>query len=222
MKTVSKVALAAIISCMLAGSVAAADGDSFAVQGERLDFEPPAGWRLAWMEGEADGNYYVEYIPQDETIESWRGGYLLVRRFKYPAPEILQQIRDQKMNFAAILLQKFMEDAQKACPGKNAQMVQRINTFNGIPFAVSGGFCDAYGPAAPHGEGAFIAYAEGRDYFFQIQYGWRPATVEQRAMNLPWRLAPEKAAQYLNAMKKYTLCGGAGQAACKLSYAVKQ
>lgn len=222
MKIISKAALKMILSLMLLNiSVAYAvdsDGAPFVVKGERLDFSVPEGWRLAWMEGEADGNYFVEYIPKDEKIESWRGGYLMVRRFKYPSPEMMKQIRDQKMNFAAILLQKFMQDAQKACPGKNVQMVQRTDTFNGIPFAVSGGFCDLYGPAAPNGEGAFVAYAEGKDYFFQIQYGWRPATVEERTMNLPWRITPEKSAEYLNAMKKYTLCGGAQEPACKLIY----
>lgn len=212
--------LALLMTIWLAGAAHASA--PFAVNGEQLDYPVPSGWKLAWMEGKPNGEFYAEYIPSDEDIRSWRKGYLLVKRVPYPPAEVMAEIKKGKARFNEIVLAQHMRGAATSCSGKHNAMAARLNTFNGIPFAVSGGFCERYGDSAPYGEGAFVAFAEGRDYFFQIQYGWRPASAQEATMNLPWRIKPREAEAYLNALKTMTLCGGLQQPACKIDYQTKQ
>lgn len=194
---------------------AADDGAPFSVIGEQLDHRPPDGWKLAWMSGKADGRYIVEYIPQEENINSWRDGYLAIERLAYPSAEVLKEIETHKTRIAAVALYQFIRKAKESCGGKHSEMAQRTNTFNGVYFAVGGGYCDRYGQAAPFGEGSFVAFAEGKDYLFRIQYGWRPKTIQDQENNVPWRITPKTAEQYLGAIKATALCGGSNQRACK-------
>ncbi|MRW88040.1 hypothetical protein GJ698_28590 [Pseudoduganella sp. FT26W] len=63
-------------------------------------------------------------------------------------------------------------------------------------------------------EGSYLAFAEGRDFLFQIQYGWRPRTQDEHDSNLPWRISAEASLSYLNAIKDTILCGGTSEPAC--------
>lgn len=194
---------------------AANDGVPFSVIGEQLDLRPPEGWKLAWMSGKADGSYIVEYIPEAEDIDSWRVGYLAIERLEYPPAEVLKELEKRKTRVADVALYQFAKKAKETCGGRHMEMAHRTNTFNGVYFAVGGGFCDRYGQAAPFGEGSFFAFAEGESYLFRIQYGWRPKTIQDQESNVPWRIAPQKAAQYLEAIKATSLCGGLDQPECR-------
>jgi len=194
---------------------AANEGAPFAVIGEQLDHRPPDGWKLAWMSGKADGSYIAEYIPEEEDIQSWREGYLAIERLEFPPADVLQEIEKYKTRLADVALHQFAKRAKETCGGQHAEMSQRTNTFNGVYFAISGGYCDRYGKAAPFGEGSFIAFAEGQNYFFRLQYGWRPKTIQEQQKNVPWRIDPQKALQYLEAIRASSLCGGLDQPACR-------
>lgn len=197
---------------------AAEDGTPFAVSGEQLEFQPPGGWKLAWMSGKADGSYIAEYIPENEDINTWRDGYFAVQRYEYPSKEALKEIENNKSRFADFALIQYIKMAKNGCGGQHNAMSQRTNTFNGVYFAVGGGYCDRYGPAAPFGEGSFVAIAEGQRYFFKIQYGWRPKSINDQKVNAPWHLTPEKAKEYLESIKTISLCGSDGLPACKVVY----
>ncbi len=121
-----------------------------------------------------------------------------------------------KTKISALALRIFIDKASNACGGKHFPMSQRTNIFNGVDFAVGGGFCAKYGSAAPFGEGSFIAFAEGKNYLFRIQYSWRPSSAEDKS-SLSWRITPETAKQYLEAIKASYLCGGANQPPCEIS-----
>ena len=207
--------LLALLTAMPLVVSAANEGAPFLIIGEQLDHRPPAGWKLAWMSGKADGSYIVEYISEDEDIKSWRKGYLAIERLEYPPPEVLQEIEKYKTRLADVALHQFVKRAKETCGGQHTEMVQRTSTFNGVYFAVGGGYCDRYGQAAPFGEGSFIAFAEGKNYFFRLQYGWRPKTIEEQERNIPWRIDPQRASQYLEAIKETALCGGLDQPACR-------
>ncbi|MDY0205194.1 MAG: hypothetical protein RBR82_01070 [Pseudomonas sp.] len=194
------------------------EGASFPVYGEQLEFQPPSGWKLAWMSGAEDGPYLAEYIPEHEDIDAWREGYLSVQRFEYPPSDVLQEIKAHKTRLADIALDQYITQAQETCGGQHQAMSQRTNMFNGIYFAVGGGYCDKYGPSAPFGEGAFVAIAEGKQFFFKIQYAWRPISAAEQQRNRPWRIAPQQAKEYLESIKTISLCGGEHQPECQISY----
>lgn len=192
-------------------------GKPFKVIGEQVEHKIPDGWKLAWMEGKADGRYFAEYIPAGEDINSWRTGYLAIERIPYPSPQILDEIHKMKTTFSEIGLHHFMEIAAKRCGEKHIEMSRRVNTFNGVFFAVSGGFCDHYDNIAPFGEGAFVAFLEGKNNVFRIQYSWRPISEATKNNDLPWRIPSNKAEAYLNAIKATTLCGGESQPNCTIN-----
>ena len=193
-------------------------GAPFTVMGERIDHPVPKGWKLAWMSGKPDGRFVVEYIPEIEQVDSWREGYLAIERLPYPAAEAMKEIESKKQTTSGLALSLYIQMAKERCGGKHESMSQRSNIFNGTYFSVGGGFCDKYGPSAPFGEGSFVAFAQGKDFLFRIQYGWRPKSAQELNMNLPWRIAPQIAKEYLEAIKASSLCAGIGQPECKTSY----
>lgn len=190
-------------------------GKPFTVSGEQLQHPIPKGWKLAWMEGTPDGGYLAEYIPQADDINNWREGYLSIQRAAYPGAAVVEQIAKANAKVSDVALVQFMKMAADNCGGHHQAMSKGTNTFNGVHFAVSGGYCDKYGPAAPFGEGSVIAYVDGRDYLFRIQYSWRPKDEQAQKDNLPWRIAPAVSTGYMLAIKESSLCGGGGgQPAC--------
>jgi hypothetical protein len=191
------------------------DGAPFAVIGERVDHPVPKGWKLAWMGGKPDGRFVVEYIPASEQIDSWRGGYLAIERLPYPSPEVLDELASKKQAASEFALSLYIQMAKKNCGGKHESMSQRSNVFNGAIFSVGGGFCGRYGPAAPFGEGALVAFVQGKSFLFRIQYGWRPKSAQELSANLPWRITSQVAQKYLGAIKASSLCAGVGQPECE-------
>jgi hypothetical protein len=196
-------------------ALASESGKPFAVIGEQIDHPVPQGWKLAWMDGEPDGRFVVEYIPQSEQIDSWREGYLAIERIPYPSAEALEEVARMNLKPSDFLLNLYIQGAGKSCGGKHEAMSQRSNTFNGAYFSVGGGFCDRYGSAAPFGEGSFVAFVQGESFLFRIQYGWRPRSEQELNRSLPWRITPQDAEAYLGAIKASSLCAGAGQPKCK-------
>lgn len=214
MKALFCLALGAVCILPALGAAAPDAGKPFAVHGERLTLPVPPQWKLAWMQGDGDGDYVAEYIPQDEDITSWRGGYLQISRAAYPGADVLAQLAKAKANIVDVALAQHIRTAASQCGGRHQAMPQHALTYSNVRFAVGGGFCDRYGPAAPLGEGAFMAFVEGKDYLFRIHYGWRPATQQEHDSNLPWRITPAASLRYLESIKAATLCGGDAQPAC--------
>jgi hypothetical protein len=103
---------------------------------------------------------------------------------------------------------------KKNAAGGISRWFKGLTTFNETYIAVSGGFCDSYGPAAPFGEGAIFAFAEGKEFLFRIQYGWRPKSAIEQRVNIPWRIDPETARKYVEAIKATSLCNGPAQPMC--------
>ena len=200
-------------------AAAPAAGTSFSVSGERLELGIPAGWKLAWMEGGAEGGFIVEYIPQAEDIQSWREGYLAVQRMPYPSASLMAELKKANVKIADVALHQFMKKVEQTCGGRHQAMTQASNDYNGAHFAVSGGYCDQYGIAAPFGEGSVVAFVEGKEYWFRIQFGWRPNSESEQQANLPWRVSPQIVKDYVDTIRTASLCGGSGQAACKTVYA---
>lgn len=193
-------------------------GTPFPVSGERLEPRVPAGWKLAWMEGSAEGGYIVEYIPQAEDIQSWREGYLVIQRMPYPPASSMAELKNANAKIADVALYQFMKKVEQTCGGRHQAMTQAANDYNGTHFAVGGGYCDQYGIAAPFGEGSVVAFVEGKEYWFRIQFGWRPKSGSEQQTNLPWRVSPQIVKDYVEIIKTASLCGGAGQPGCKTAY----
>jgi hypothetical protein len=204
-----------LFACVANNAFAAEKGQPFDVSGERIDIQAPAGWKLAWMDGTPNGSYLQEFIPENEDINTWRKGYLSIRRIAYPPAATVEEIKRANSHVADAALASFMKATAANCSEKHTAMSQRANDFNGVHFAVGGGFCDRHGPAMPFGEGAIIAFVEGRDFLFFMQYGWRPADEREAQSNLPLRQSSDVIRSYLEAIKATSLCGGAGQPVCK-------
>lgn len=197
--------------------VATEDGLPFRVQGEQLDYVPPDGWKLAFMKRKADDGFFAEYIPNNDDIHTWKNGFLLVNRMF--GAEIIKEIRKTNKQAAEVAMSAYMELATKGCRGEVTPKAPISEMINGC-LTVSGGFfCDGdESPTAPHGEGAFVSFIEGKDYLHRIQYSWRPQSKEELVINSPWHIEPSKSQAYLNALKSVTLCGGANLPACKIKY----
>ena len=184
---------------------AAVEGLLFQPNGENLVIQPPLGWRLAYMNGDPNGAYVVEFLPPNESHDSWREGYMMVQRGPLegaPGSGMARQI-----------VQRVLGAAQLKCAGRFISMQQKDSFTNGAATSVNGGFCDRVGATAPHGEGSVIAVIEGVNNLFLVQFSWRPPT-ENSLKDYTWRITPEGLQQYLNLLNQATLCGGSGQAAC--------
>lgn len=208
--------LAATTAMAAEAPAAGGEGRPFEVHGEQVQHAIPAGWTLAWMDGDRSGNGEVlaEYLPPGEDIQQWRGGYLLIRRFPVPAADVMQQVAASGHSLIEVGIAQQQEKARRFCSGTFTPTSARSNRFNGIDFAVAGGFCDKVGPAAPFGEGAVVAFLQGRTFVHQLQYGWRPADAAELKRNRPYRIDPARIGGYMQAITATTLCGGEQQPAC--------
>lgn len=188
------------------------------ITGERTEVTIPTGWRLAYAESGDNGSYLLEYLPAGETIDHWRGEYLLVGRYPYPAgsgkTDLKQPGAASIGDGAVAAIQK---QAAATCRGQGrfTAMSHHWNVFNGFRFSVSGGFCTQMGTAAPFGEGAVIAFIEGNRYLHQVSFHWRPASAAQRAEREPYWWAEDGAViRYLTTIKATQLCDGPDEPAC--------
>lgn len=218
-RTILKIVyLVALLTLMTPAAFAATKWSPFRVSGEQLDFRVPDGWKLAWMSGKGDDQYLAEYLPVNENIDAWRGEYFSINRFRYPSQKIRDKIAALHSSVAAVALYQFIRKADATCGGIHVDMSQRIAMFNGVRFAVGGGYCSRYGSAAPFGEGSIVAFAEGEQYVFRVKYDWRPSSSDEQKEDLPWRNKIQKIKGYIESIKLMTLCGGKDEPVCKVSY----
>jgi len=175
------------------------------VNGENLLIHPPSGWRLAHTNGDPDGNYVVEFMPNAEEKEAWREGYMSVQRGAFN-PSSGQHMAPQA-------LATLMQVAQTKCPGRFVPMTSKDTQISGAYAAVGGGFCSRDGDVAPYGEGNLTAIIEGRKNLFLVQFGWRPATEDDQK-DSGWRIRPERLKQYLDLINQASLCGAQGELPC--------
>lgn len=157
------------------------DGKPFPVNGERWRSTcrrtgSSPGWRAP------DADYLVEYILESDEINSWKKGYLTIQRRAYPPREVRDEIAKANTTVAYLALRQTVNAAAQACPDKHEPTSQRVNTFNGLYVAVGGGYCSQDKGINRYGEGAFVGFVEGKDYYYLIQYGWRRRTRPRRCV----------------------------------------
>lgn len=181
-------------------------GSVFQPNGENLQIKAPAGWRLAYMNGDPNGDYVVEFMPENEAHDSWREGYMSVQRGVVDMTS--------GTHLSTQFVQRILQGAQRNCSGRFTAMRQKDTVTNGAYTSLGGGFCDRVGSTAPFGEGSLIAVIEGSKNMFLVQFGWRPAT-ENELKDYGWRITPQKLQQYLDLLNNASLCGGKDQAVCR-------
>lgn len=182
------------------------EGNLFQPNGENLQIKAPAGWRLAYMNGDPNGDYVVEFMPENEAHDSWREGYMSVQRGAVSM--------SAGTHLSTQFVQRILQGAQRNCSGHFMPMKQKDSVTNGAYTSIGGGFCDRVGSIAPFGEGSLIAVVEGSTNMFLVQFGWRPAT-ENELKAYGWRITPQKLQQYLDLLNSAVLCGGKDQGACR-------
>lgn len=175
------------------------------VNRENLLIHPPSGWRLAHTNGDPDGNYVVEFMPNAEEKEDWHEGYMSVQRGAFnPIPG---------QHMAPQALATLMQVAQTKCRGHFVPMTSKDTLINGAYAAIGGGFCSRDGNVAPYGEGNLTALIEGRKNLFLVQFGWRPANEDDQK-DYGWRIRPDRLKQYLDLINQATLCGAQSELPC--------
>jgi len=198
--------LTATLTSMPVARAALLEGNLFQPNGENLIIQPPAGWRLAYMNGDPNGDYVVEFMPQNESHDSWREGYMSVQRGAASA--------SPGVHLSTQIVQRVLQGAQNSCAGHFTPMKQKDSMTNGAYTSISGGFCDRYSAAAaPFGEGSLVAVIEGTKNLFLVQFGWRPSTPNELS-GYPLRITPQRLQVLLDQINRAMLCGGADQLAC--------
>ncbi|MFJ3057475.1 hypothetical protein [Herbaspirillum sp. NPDC087042] len=188
-------------------------GRIFQPAGENLMISSPAGWRLAFMNGDPAGEYVVDFLPANEAHDSWREGYMGVQRRAFPAASLVNNIQARNLTVAQVALSEVLQGAQRNCPGRFTAMGQKVTMTNNIPTAISGGFCGRVGPSAPYGEGTVLGVFQGKQYLFVVQFSWRPST-ENELNQFAYRITPARLQQFLDLMNAATLCGGTDEGKC--------
>ena len=56
--------LASVLAMLPLAGHTEAEGRLFRPLGENLMISPPPGWRLAYMDGDPEGNYVVDFLPK--------------------------------------------------------------------------------------------------------------------------------------------------------------
>ena len=204
MLTIKKLLLISLLFLLSSYQSSAAEFKFISVKGDRVDLTPPAEWKLSWMQGTPDGEYLVEYIPQGDDISSWQHGYLMVERLPYPAGA-RESIKQAGATISAVALRQTTNMSSKWCQGNFVPTVQALNTFHRLQFAIGGGYCKLPNKMSRFGEGAFVAFIEGQDYLYKIQYGWRPQSKEEQDAS-PWGIDEATAKKYLESIKSAVIC----------------
>ncbi|MBP0596770.1 hypothetical protein J8I26_01525 [Herbaspirillum sp. LeCh32-8] len=215
----NKLTAAAVAACMAAFAAlpmqarAEAEGAVFQPRGENLMISPPAGWRMAFMDGSPEGDYVVDFLPANEAHDSWREGYMGIQRRSFPDSALLNNILARNLTVAQVALTEVMQNAQRNCPGRFLPMKQKDTVTNNIPTSISGGFCDRAGNTAPFGEGTVMGVFQGKERLFVVQFSWRPSTPNE-LKEYTYRITPDRLQQFLNLMNAASLCGGPDEGAC--------
>jgi len=190
-------------------------GMPFNVKGERLDVTPPPGWNIVWMEGDSTGEYFVEYAPAGEDVETWKTGHLSIVRKPYPSAQTMKEIRDAKLKVADVALIGMVKRLSSSCAGYE-EITMRTTTANGLYSALGGGYCGKPSENAPLGEGAFVAFYESKNFIYKVQYSWRPQSEAEKQSSL-WGIDAAHAKLYRESLKSATLCDESKKT-CKTRY----
>lgn len=215
----NKMGAALAAACMAAAALlpaqarAEAEGAVFQPNGENLMISPPAGWRMAFMDGDPDGDYVVDFLPANEAHDSWREGYMGIQRRSFPDSGLVSNIMARNLTVAQVAMTEVMQSAQRNCPGRFVPMKQKDSVTNNMPTSVSGGFCDRAGAAAPYGEGTLLSVYQGRERLFVVQFSWRPST-QNELKEYGYRITPARLQQFLDLMNGASLCGGKDEGPC--------
>ena len=76
--------LASVLAMLPLAGHTEAEGRLFRPLGENLMISPPPGWRLAYMDGDPEGNYVVDFLPPSSrrvaalTAASRREGFMRI------------------------------------------------------------------------------------------------------------------------------------------------
>lgn len=188
------------------------------ISGERPVVAIPAGWVLAYAELGDNGGYMLEYLPAGENIDNWRGEYLYVGRYPYPAGSgKTDPHRPDAPSIGDTAVNGIQQQVAATCRGQGGftQQPLQAGLYHGARISLAAGFCPQMGQAAPYGEGAAIAFIEGNDYLHQVSFHWRPASAEQRVERLSTLGAEDGAVErYQRTIRATTLCGGQHEPAC--------
>ncbi len=192
-----------------------ADGQLFEVNGMQLVIAPPEGWDAVWMDGDPDGQYFIEYLPKGDDVNSWRDGYIFVQRTSLVSQQdFLNKIESAGYSLLDFMFKSFTYKAQQTCPGNFIKSKPKAEFFNGIKYILGAGYCDKYGPAAPYGESNVFAYAQHGELIFNIKFAWRPRSKQDQIDNPHWPISQEKVDFTFNVLKGAFLCGDEGYEEC--------
>lgn len=206
-----------VISICLQAHAVEAYGDQakkIKISGEQVIHDIPKGWDLSYFEGDPAGNFLMEYVPKGDDVRQWKQGYLLIRRSAYPDATLMSKLKEAKISPAMVGILQAQDTAKKGCGENFRPMTQGETVFNGIAFAISGGYCPQYGQYLPFGEGAVVSVLEGKENIFKLQYSWRPHSAQPQ---LKWGLENSQITNYLDRIKNTHLCGGINETKCSQS-----
>ena len=142
-------------------------GKPFAVAGERVDAPLPAGAKLAYMAGDARGEFIAEFASPKEDIAHWESLFVAQQRIHGSLADAVKRTLAGVRNACHML-----EQPRVFAPQKGAAK------FKGDMLAVTL-YCRQAMPHAPHGELMAMLFMQGQQHTFKYWRSWRPQTQQQ-------------------------------------------
>ncbi len=174
------------------------NGKPFAVVGERVDAPLPAGAKLAYMAGDARGEFIAEFANPKESITSWKSLFVAQQRVNDTLPNTVKRTL-AGMRSACSMLDK---------PGVFAPQKEAA-AFKGDMLAVLL-YCRQPMPNAPQGELTAMLFMRGQQHTFKYWRSWRPQTQQQVQA-----ARKESMAFFSNSLKDAALCNPQAGQACR-------
>jgi len=199
------VTFAAALTCG-APAIAREDG-AFPVQGERLDLEPPAGWVLTELRGEAQGSYVVRYEPDATQRAAWKNAYVTIERLRYPDKATLESIRAANATVAGQVVSFTMEQMKRNCSAGLTLPPRMTAPFGKRSRSVQAAFCSTT-PGSALGESLLVAALEGEEYVYRVHFVWLPQNEQERE-EATRKMDERMGSAFMNAVSTARLCGGA-------------
>jgi len=183
------------------------NGELFEVSGLQLAISPPEGWSAVWMSGDPDGQYFIEYLPEGDDVNSWRDGYIYVQRTAF-TQDTLDKIERAGYSMLDFAFESFQYNAKITCPGMFFRSKPERENINNLEYVLGAGYCDKYGDAAPYGESTVFAYAWDGEFLFNVKLAWRPHSKDDQLEHPHWPIPQERVAFTFDILKSAFLCGG--------------
>lgn len=143
------------------------DGKPFAVVGERVDAPLPAGAKLAYMAGSAQGEFIAEFANPQEDIARWQTLFVAQQR-----------VNDTLPNTVKRTLQAVQSTCDQLSKPKFFAPKKGAARFQGQILAVSL-HCQQPMPNAPLGELTSMLFLQGQKHTFKYWRAWRPQNPQQ-------------------------------------------